>query len=41
VLGWLLLGEGLQLFHWLGGGLIFAGLLLGTLRPRSLLNGQR
>jgi drug/metabolite transporter (DMT)-like permease len=32
VLGWLLLGEGLQLFHWLGGGLIFAGLLLGTLR---------
>ncbi|SFQ16229.1 Threonine/homoserine efflux transporter RhtA [Pseudomonas borbori] len=30
VLGWLLLGEGLQAFHWLGGGLIFAGLLLGT-----------
>ncbi|MCY1548121.1 EamA-like transporter family protein [compost metagenome] len=30
VLGWLLLGEGLQPFHWLGGGLIFAGLLLGT-----------
>jgi drug/metabolite transporter (DMT)-like permease len=29
-LGWLLLGEGLQAFHWLGGGLIFAGLLLGT-----------
>ncbi|MDA7088981.1 DMT family transporter [Pseudomonas sp. SA3-5] len=29
-LGWLLLGEGLQTFHWLGGGLIFAGLLLGT-----------
>jgi drug/metabolite transporter (DMT)-like permease len=30
ILGWLLLGEGLQAFHWLGGGLIFAGLLLGT-----------
>jgi drug/metabolite transporter (DMT)-like permease len=29
-LGWLLLGEGLQTFHWLGGGLIFSGLLLGT-----------
>ncbi|QLC73820.1 DMT family transporter [Pseudomonas sp. LPB0260] len=32
VLGWLLLGEGLQPFHWFGGGLIFAGLLLGTQR---------
>lgn len=32
LLGWLLLGEGLQAFHWLGGGLIFAGLLLGTQR---------
>ncbi|MHA6494039.1 DMT family transporter [Pseudomonas borbori] len=30
VLGWALLGEGLQLFHWLGGSLIFAGLLLGS-----------
>lgn len=30
ILGWLLLGEGLQLFHWIGGGLIFAGLLLAT-----------
>ncbi|MBS7690570.1 DMT family transporter [Pseudomonas lalucatii] len=30
VLGWLLLGEGLQAYHWLGGGLIFGGLLLGT-----------
>jgi drug/metabolite transporter (DMT)-like permease len=29
-LGWLLLGEGLQAFHWLGGGLIFSGLLLAT-----------
>jgi drug/metabolite transporter (DMT)-like permease len=33
VLGWLLLGEGLQSFHWLGGALIFGGLLLGTQRP--------
>ncbi|MGE6531420.1 DMT family transporter [Pseudomonas sp. NPDC077382] len=30
ILGWLLLGEGLQLFHWIGGGMIFAGLLLAT-----------
>ncbi|MDF3196829.1 DMT family transporter [Pseudomonas sp. 1928-m] len=30
VLGWLLLGEGLQNYHWLGAALIFAGLLLGT-----------
>jgi drug/metabolite transporter (DMT)-like permease len=30
ILGWLLLGEGLELFHWVGGGLIFAGLLLAT-----------
>lgn len=30
ILGWLLLDEGLQLFHWVGGGLIFAGLLLAT-----------
>lgn len=30
ILGWLLLDEGLQLFHWIGGGLIFAGLLLAT-----------
>ncbi|WPC05908.1 DMT family transporter [Pseudomonas benzenivorans] len=30
VFGWLLLGEGVQPFHWLGGGLIFAGLLLGS-----------
>lgn len=30
VLGWLLLGEGLQPYHWLGATLIFTGLLLGT-----------
>ncbi|MCU1717719.1 DMT family transporter [Pseudomonas sp. 5P_3.1_Bac2] len=30
ILGWLLLGEQLQSFHWIGGGLIFAGLLLAT-----------
>lgn len=32
ILGWLVLGEGLRGFHWVGGGLIFAGLLLST-RP--------
>ena len=35
ILGWLLLGEGLQLFHWVGGALIFAGLLLGTQRAAA------
>lgn len=30
LLGWLLLGEGLQGYHWLGALLIFAGLLLGS-----------
>jgi drug/metabolite transporter (DMT)-like permease len=30
VLGWLLLGEGLQSYHWFGAALIFTGLLLGT-----------
>jgi drug/metabolite transporter (DMT)-like permease len=30
VLAWLLLGEGLQAYHWLGALLIFAGLLLGS-----------
>lgn len=30
VLAWLLLGEGLQGYHWLGALLIFAGLLLGS-----------
>ncbi|MBU0807517.1 MAG: DMT family transporter [Gammaproteobacteria bacterium] len=30
VLGWLLLGEGLQNYHWFGAALIFTGLLLGT-----------
>ncbi|WP_017940104.1 DMT family transporter [Zestomonas thermotolerans] len=33
LLAWLLLGEGLQPYHWAGGGLIFAGLLLAN-RPR-------
>jgi drug/metabolite transporter (DMT)-like permease len=32
VLGWLLLGEGLQSYHWLGAALIFGGLLLATQR---------
>lgn len=32
LLGWLLLGEGLQGYHWLGALLIFAGLLLGSRR---------
>lgn len=30
ILGWVVLGEHLQSFHWIGGGLIFAGLLLAT-----------
>ncbi|MFL9811877.1 DMT family transporter [Stutzerimonas sp. VN223-3] len=34
ILGWLVLGEGLQTFHWIGGGLIFAGLFLAT-RPTT------
>lgn len=33
ILGWILLGEGLQAFHWAGGAMIFAGLLLAT-RPQ-------
>lgn len=33
LLGWLLLGEGLQPYHWFGAALIFAGLLLATV-PR-------
>ncbi|WP_434457937.1 DMT family transporter [Stutzerimonas urumqiensis] len=32
ILGWLLLGEALQPYHWVGGGLIFGGLLLATLQ---------
>lgn len=32
LLGWLLLGEALQTFHWIGGALIFGGLLMAT-RP--------
>jgi drug/metabolite transporter (DMT)-like permease len=35
ILGWILLGEALQLFHWFGGAMIFAGLLLATLPKRS------
>lgn len=34
ILGWLVLDEGLQMFHWIGGGLIFAGLFLAT-RPTA------
>lgn len=35
ILGWALLGEALEPYHWLGGGLIFGGLLLATVqRPR-------
>ncbi|WXL26965.1 DMT family transporter [Ectopseudomonas mendocina] len=30
ILGWVLLNEHLQSFHWIGGGLIFGGLLLAT-----------
>ncbi|WP_417661432.1 DMT family transporter [Pseudomonas sp.] len=30
ILAWLLLGESLQVYHWIGGGLIFSGLLLAT-----------
>lgn len=30
LLGWLLLGEPLQGYHWIGGGFIFAGLLLSS-----------
>ncbi|WP_437884073.1 DMT family transporter [Pseudomonas sp. LRF_L74] len=30
LLGWLLLGEGLQHYHWVGGALIFGGLLLSN-----------
>lgn len=32
LLGWLLLGESLQIYHWLGAAMIFGGLLLAT-RP--------
>jgi drug/metabolite transporter (DMT)-like permease len=35
VLGWLLLGEGLQSYHWLGAALIFTGLLLATQRQAN------
>ncbi|BCD84770.1 hypothetical protein PSm6_11770 [Pseudomonas solani] len=30
ILGFLILGEALQGYHWVGGGMIFVGLLLGT-----------
>ena len=30
LLGWVLLGEALRTFHWIGGALIFAGLLLAV-----------
>lgn len=32
VFGWLLLGEGLQPYHWIGAALIFGGLTLGSQR---------
>ena len=32
VFGWLLLGEGLQSYHWIGAALIFIGLMLGSQR---------
>jgi len=35
ILGWLLLGEGLQVFHWVGGAMIFCGLLLATRPARA------
>lgn len=35
ILGWLLLGEGLQTFHWVGGAMIFGGLLLATRPARA------
>lgn len=41
LLAWLLLGEQLAIYHWLGGGLIFAGLLLATRPVRSSAGLQR
>lgn len=35
LLGWLLLGEGLQPYHWAGAALIFGGLLLATRPTRA------
>ena len=35
-LGWVLLNESLQLYHWLGAAMIFGGLLLAT-RPGKTL----
>ena len=34
LLGWVLLGESLQVYHWIGAAMIFGGLLLAT-RPRK------
>ena len=36
LLGWVLLNESLQLYHWLGAAMIFGGLLLAT-RPGKTL----
>lgn len=40
LLAWLLLGEGLAFYHWLGGALIFAGLLLATRPPPAQRSGE-
>ena len=40
LLGWLLLDERLAFYHWLGGALIFAGLLLAT-RPVAALRAHK
>lgn len=40
VFGWLLLGERLAFYHWLGGGMIFLGLLLAS-RPVAKRTFQR
>ncbi|GIZ13588.1 DMT family transporter [Pseudomonas sp. NCCP-436] len=36
LLGWLLLGESLQIYHWLGAAMIFGGLLLATRPGRGI-----
>ncbi|WP_233281992.1 DMT family transporter [Pseudomonas mangiferae] len=40
LLAWSLLGEGLRAHHWVGGGLIFAGVLLATWPRRTTLTSQ-
>lgn len=40
IIGWLVLGERLRDFHWVGGGLIFVGLILAT-RPVAVKAVQR